>query len=270
MVNDMNDRLLSSEDLGRNEYMRYFVGLYSMGCTSMDIHGMNIRFKISDNTLELLLDDEKIIMSSTKIDNGVWLNDKRGERYIHRILSDGRVISAYMTSKMLDKYLLAGIITCLKKHGLLLSRAVDEALQYLSLGDGNPFSYLNKVLHDYRCYMRVLNAIERILGNKLIDKLAESVVSIGCRGHHSNNVFLSEIHNINGNYIASIIKPYSIELHDEYKVFRKGSGFICLDKDINIDVEKYGYVIIELGKSKCIVGEDPVKLVILFEKIFPD
>ncbi len=262
------------EGLSCSDASRYIVGLYAGGCIP-SVGDCSYRDVFDEDKIVVRYGGGEIVISEGEIDEGVWINKRVGDKYIHRYLHGGRVRTAYMTSEQIDKYVLAGTVKCLLWRGMELSKAVDEALKILALGGGNPFNYLRRIMVEYECYMRVLNSIDRLYSEKeVIERfMGERGIIIGCKPIQAPNLYIASIHRVGDQYIKSVVKPISVELRSEYrKILGEGEGgFICMDhvfdKEVRDEIESYGFKVRVFDSRNCIIGVDPVKIVILLEKI---
>jgi len=202
------------------------------------------------------------------LDCVVSLNNPKDQLYIHYLILDNDIVEGYITSQPINPYLFTGAFDCLLSSGLDLRTGFSKTMDVLSIGGGNPFNYFRIIVSEHYCFNRLIDSVERLVGNReLLDKIDSGIIVIGCRCL-GNSIYQTKIYLDGQNPIIGFVNRLNVEIYSEYKVFDEESSYICLE-NIPIDiVEKYGYIVKNMDRLKCVLEKDPVKLVVLLEKIY--
>ncbi|OYT37354.1 MAG: hypothetical protein B6U89_07445 [Desulfurococcales archaeon ex4484_58] len=263
------DKQVCIEGLDINDQIYLSIGLYILDCKPR-ISGCkpNIRFEdgsfiVSHNEL-----DYRICVSRMD-DCTVSLNNIKDNLYLHLLLSNRDIVEGYLTENRIDPRIFTGLFTCLIERGYSVKESFIRSMNILSIGSGNPFGYFERIVSEHYCFNRLLDAVDRLTNDlELLDRLIFDELLIGCRGV-GETIYLTRIYRGKPAPLIGFVEKLNTRIHREYNVFSEGSSFICLDRIDKKDVAtSYGYSIKELEKMECIVGEDPVKLVILLEKLY--
>lgn len=264
--------IIGFEGFEMNDIIYLSIGVFSGGCrpvASNDVEAEILLLK-KNSGIAVVRNGKVVSMiyDGLEAPTGITLNKKHDEIYLHTYNVENEKLEGYLTSLRIDPRIFAGLYACMIGRGIDYKKAFLDAMDILALGEGNPFDYLRMVLSEYKVFRRLYNALNRLFKNKsLMEKIITDRLFIGGRGL-SDTVYTASIIKAGHGFIKECIEPLNINIYTEYKWIHHGEHFICgLTSKVLEFAEKYGFKkYIDNNLGNCIIGDDPVRLVILLEK----
>jgi hypothetical protein len=252
------------------------IGVFSAGCKPvLESYSYNILINNRNKYIEIIIED-KIVgkiyhgIQPKDVNEGIVLNDVRGQLYIHYMIHEGKSFEGYITEVPIDHRIFTGYYACLLTQGIDCIEAFRKVMSILSKGGGNPYRYFEIVSSEYEMLHRLYAALDRIMkNNNLLSNIIEKdKLIMGVRGL-GDYVYVTTILQIDYGFTNTCIKPFNIKTYKEYEWVEKSTAFICglSNEQVNFLREKYGSRTYQNEKGYlCILSNDPVRLVILLEK----
>ncbi len=251
-----------------DEAIRLAIGSALMGC-GYSLSDCKPAIEADGDLYRLVINNLKLeIVDGRDIDNGVSINNVLGKAYIHRLKGRGKTVSAYMTDKPVDPLVLIGGLYCLISKGTELLMAFNRVMDYLSIDPRIPFRKIHLLVDEYEYFKRLVEAAHRLRDHvETVSKLLGEVFILGCRSNGDAIILFRGVIVDGGTVIISPPIISSTKLYTEYgEKTSSGTCFIC-SKRIRRDlVSRLGVETISVGDYDCMLGDDPVRLLILIEK----
>ncbi len=260
------DNKICISGYGLDETVYLAIGLYFAGCSPI-YRDCESFIRDRRDKLVLTYNGRELSICSGECD--ISINNYRNGVYMHLLTIDGeKIVEGYITDNAVNKYILAGMIYCYLSRGYDLYKAFNESMKIFSIGKGDPFNYFQKVLNEYNGFNRLLDALERLVNNReLLRKTGSEKILLGFRSI-DDKIYDTMVYNRNGEIFTSRINRIDLKIYSEYEIFNNGEAFICMEKRISENIDKYeGYRVTSFKELECIVSNDPVKIIILLEKI---
>ncbi len=265
----MNDQLSICLEGFRDDdkKIRIAVGAALMGC-GYEVGGCDPFIEQKNSEIIIVSGGRitTIIKEGDGEGDGVFLNIPAWEAYVHKLRLDGRPRSAYMTDAPIDQLVFTGALACSIGNTSDLVTAFNKVMDILSINPRLPFQKLWNLVKEYGCMKRLSEAAQRINSHAgRYRHVLGRTVTLGCRPSKGTLILIEGV--IVGDsavYGAPLIT--TTEIHAEYSSVDPGSSFICTDKSGGAGYERYGLKTIGINGLKCLIGEDPVRLLIILEK----
>ncbi len=256
--------------IGLDEAIRLAVGSVLMGC-GYSLSGCDPVIEVGSKLYRLGVNDLVVeVVDGRDTVRGVSLNNALGKAYIHRLKDGGKTLSAYMTDKPVDPLVFIGGLYCLLSRGMELLKAFNKVMDTLSIDPRIPFKKILLLLDEYEYFKRLVEASHRLRDHaEIIAKLLGETIILGCRPSDESLILFKIIiadHNF-AIYSPPIIS--SVKLYTEFgEEACRNRCFICSRMAREESTKRLGIETVNIGDYKCLLGDDPVRLLILLEKKF--
>jgi hypothetical protein len=245
-------------ELTGEEASRFLLGAIAGGCMPTEKREDCLK---SNNNGYTLSEPGLTVFIGKKGGDGIHINIPLHGSFIHRFMINGKSLSSYITREELDPLIFIGMLMCRYKYRGDPIRAFNDTLDVLSINPRDPIAVLRGKAEAYDTLYRLTEAVERIEDKQdLFIGIAGEKMIVGVKTD-DNIVFYSELISVGKGLISSPIRIKSARLATQFSSIEAGKSFVCSKNMITSRGSSK-----KIEEMNCILGDDPVKLIIWLEK----